>query len=124
VSFLQFDAEVPDDLVVIAEVYWDIADGAYTTIDGIVPQKMYMVFADGYTKCDPDPPYFCGIQPFETYTAVGDTELNVIRNASSIRASEANLYNLINILYAAVRLDLGHWTADNVSATFSSKMLA
>jgi hypothetical protein len=125
VSFFQVDAEAPYDLVVIAEVYSDIAEGAYTTNDGIVPpQKIYMVFANGYPKCDLDPPCFCGVQSFETYTAVGNTELNLTSDASSIKASEGNLYNLINILYAAVRLDLGHWTADNVSVTFSSKMLA
>ncbi|KAJ6564582.1 hypothetical protein B0H19DRAFT_1374850 [Mycena capillaripes] len=108
-------------LSISAEVYWDIADGAYTTNDGIVPpQKIYMVFADGYPKCDPDPPSFCGVQPFETYTAVGNTELNVISNASSIKASEGNLYNLINILYAAVRLDLGRWTADNIFTNTTS----
>ncbi|KAJ7093585.1 hypothetical protein C8R44DRAFT_645906, partial [Mycena epipterygia] len=108
-------------LNISAEVYWDIANGAYTTSDGIVPpQKIYMVFANGYPKCDLDPPYFCGIQPFETYAAVGNTELNVIQNASSIKASEGNLYNLINILYAAVRLDLGHWTADNIFTNTTS----
>ncbi|KAF7339001.1 hypothetical protein MVEN_01976300 [Mycena venus] len=96
-KFLQFDAEAPDDLGVIAEVYWDIADGAYTTTDGIIHHLSV------------------ASNRFETYTAVGNTELNVFSNASNITASEGNLYNLINILYAAVRLDLGHWTADNLN---------
>jgi hypothetical protein len=98
----------------IAEAYADIYNKLYTTVEGM-PQHVYKVIAEGQPSCDSLPPFPCVVPNFTWYNAIGNTDLNILPNASSIAADEGNLYNVINVFYAAVRLDLGHWTPDNVS---------
>lgn len=100
------------------DAYQDIYNGLYTAneLDGQPgSQKVYKVVADGQPECNPDPPFACVIPEFAHYNAIGNTDLNIMPGPSSIMADEGLLYNVMNIFYAAVRLDLGHWTADNVS---------
>ncbi|KAJ7936076.1 hypothetical protein B0H13DRAFT_2304153 [Mycena leptocephala] len=88
---------------VSGEAYEDIYHGRYVTTGAQgLDQKIYKVIANGWPKCDSNP------------------------RPSSIAADEGNLYNIITIFYAAVRLDLGHWTPDNVftnTTSFNNSML-
>ncbi|KAJ7279769.1 hypothetical protein C8J57DRAFT_1570839 [Mycena rebaudengoi] len=106
------------------EAYLDIYDRLYTTVDDNDPtslsQHVYKVIAEGQPNCDSSAPFFCVIPTFASYNAIGNTDLNILPSASSIAADERNLYNVINVFYAAVRLDLGHWTADNVFTNTTS----
>ncbi|KAJ7628071.1 hypothetical protein B0H17DRAFT_556149 [Mycena rosella] len=106
-----------------SEAYWDIYNGAYTTniTNGQtgLPQKIYKVVADGQPSCDTSPPFFCVIPTFTSYNAIGNTDLNIV-GFTDILANLSSLYNVINVLYAAVRLDLGHWTADNLFTNTTS----
>ncbi|KAJ7323941.1 hypothetical protein DFH08DRAFT_887191 [Mycena albidolilacea] len=102
-----------------AEAYADIYNKLYTTVEGI-PQHVYKVVAEGQPSCDSSPPSPCVVPNFTWYNAIGNTDLNILPNASSIAADEGNLYNVINVFYAAVRLDLGHWTPDNIFTNTTS----
>lgn len=102
----------------IAEAYTDIYNRLYVTNDTtILSQHVYKVIAEGQPDCTVSAPFFCVIPSFTSYNAIGNTDLNIL---PSIAADEGNLYSVINIFYAAVRLDLGHWTSDNVSCSISS----
>ncbi|KAJ7919442.1 hypothetical protein B0H13DRAFT_2656743 [Mycena leptocephala] len=81
---------------------------------------VYKVIAEGQPNCTVSAPFFCVIPSFTSYNVIGNTDLNILPSASSIAADEGNLYNVINIFYAAVRLDLGHWTSDNVFTNTTS----
>ncbi|KAJ7936047.1 hypothetical protein B0H13DRAFT_1853749 [Mycena leptocephala] len=112
---------------VSGEAYEDIYHGRYVTTGAQgLDQKIYKVIANGWPKCDSNPPFACVIPPFDHYNAIGNTDLNILPGPSSIAADEGNLYNIITIFYAAVRLDLGHWTPDNVftnTTSFNNSML-
>lgn len=102
---------------VTEEVYWDIYNSLYITNDNeSLSQKVYKVVATGHPRCDSPSP--CFIPSFDFYNAIGNSDLNILGGedgAASVAAGEGKLYNMINIFYAAVRLDLGHWTPENVS---------
>ncbi|KAJ6448351.1 hypothetical protein C8R45DRAFT_1057401 [Mycena sanguinolenta] len=96
---------------VSTEAYQDIYSGLYVTNDtNALSQHVYKVIAEGQPSCETSAPY----------NAIGNTDLNILPSASSIAADEGNLYNVISVFYAAVRLDLGHWTADNVFTNTTS----
>ncbi|KAF7342689.1 hypothetical protein MSAN_02026800 [Mycena sanguinolenta] len=101
------------------EAYWDIYSMAYATISPM-PEMMYKVLAEGQPSCDPDPPFYCHIPDFSMYNAIGVTDLSVNSSNTSIQAHVSNLVNVITVFYAAVRLDLGHWTADNLFTNVTS----
>ncbi|KAF8183560.1 hypothetical protein K438DRAFT_1766846 [Mycena galopus ATCC 62051] len=50
---------------------------------------------------------------------MGNIDLNIL-GATDIAGDEQNLYSVINVFYAGVRLDLGHWTADNLFTNTTS----
>ncbi|KAJ7188755.1 hypothetical protein C8R46DRAFT_29319 [Mycena filopes] len=100
------------------EAYYDIYAGSYITNNTDSPQKVYKVVANGHPQCDS--PAACFIPTFDFYNAIGNNDLNILGGPSDIAADQANLYNLINIFYSAVRLDLGHWTPDNVFTNTTS----
>ncbi|KAJ7247541.1 hypothetical protein C8J57DRAFT_1475768 [Mycena rebaudengoi] len=105
----------------IEEAYQEIYRGLYKTVDdgtNALIQHVYKVIAEGQPHCDK--PSSCNVPEFTTYNAIGNIDLNILPNASSIAADEGNLYNVITIFYAAVRLDLGHWTGDNVFTNTTS----
>ncbi|KAF7336482.1 hypothetical protein MSAN_02302900 [Mycena sanguinolenta] len=102
-----------------SEAYWDIYNMSYTTTTQ-PPEMIYKVLAEGQPTCDPDPPFYCHIPDFSMYNAIGATDLSVRDNNISIQAHVANLVNVVTVLYAAVRLDLGHWTADNLFTNATS----
>jgi hypothetical protein len=103
--------------IYLGEAYVDIANKLYASNGTTHPsQQIYKVIAKGEPSCDPSP---CVIRPFTSYNAISNIDLNIL-NASDIAADEANLYNVINVFYAGVRLDLGHWTVDNVCHIISS----
>ncbi|KAJ7936041.1 hypothetical protein B0H13DRAFT_1589924, partial [Mycena leptocephala] len=112
---------------VSGEAYEDIYHGRYVTTGAQgLDQKIYKVIANGWPKCDSNPPFACVVPQFDHYNAIGNTDLNILPGPSSIAADEGNLYNIITIFYAAVRLDLGHWTPDNVftnTTSFNNSML-
>ncbi|KAJ7507056.1 hypothetical protein B0H11DRAFT_1705968 [Mycena galericulata] len=100
------------------EAYQDIYNKLYTTNftngkTGVL-QEVYKVIADGQPSCQTSAPFSCVIPPFSWYNAIGNTDLNILPAPSSIEANEGNLYNVINVFFDAVRLDLGHWTGKNV----------
>ncbi|KAJ6481349.1 hypothetical protein DFH09DRAFT_1341289 [Mycena vulgaris] len=115
---------------VSAEAYWDIWNKQYTTntTNGQdLTQEIYKVIAQGQPKCDPNPPFACAVPQFTNYNAIGNTDLNILPGPSSIPADINNLQNVISILYAAVRLDLGHWTPDNLfinTTSFKTQILS
>ncbi|KAJ7904926.1 hypothetical protein B0H13DRAFT_1881513 [Mycena leptocephala] len=82
-------------------------------------QQIYKVIAQGKPNCDPSPPFQCVIPPFTSYNAIGSIDLNIL-GATDVAADEGNLYNVINVFYGGVRLDLGHWTADNLFTNTTS----
>ncbi|KAJ7507058.1 hypothetical protein B0H11DRAFT_1903053 [Mycena galericulata] len=100
------------------EAYQDIYNKLYTANftngETGVLQEVYKVAADGQPSCQKSAPFSCVIPPFSWYNAIGNTDLNILPGPSSIEANEGNLYNVINVFFDAVRLDLGHWTGDNV----------
>ncbi|KAJ7020883.1 hypothetical protein C8F04DRAFT_1315732, partial [Mycena alexandri] len=105
---------------IMGEAYRDIATGLYTTNGTTQPsQQIYKVIAQGVPNCDPSPPFQCVVPPFTSYNAIGNIDLNIL-GASDIAADEGNLYNIVNVFYAGVRLDLGHWTADNLFTNTTS----
>ncbi|KAJ7190363.1 hypothetical protein GGX14DRAFT_483363, partial [Mycena pura] len=101
------------------EGYQDIYNGLYITNSSTLTQKVNKVIANGRPNCDDNPPFFCSIGEFDHYNAIGNIDLNII-DMSLIEADVRNLYNIIEILFAAVRLDLGHWVADNVFTNTTS----
>ncbi|KAJ7197798.1 hypothetical protein GGX14DRAFT_667617 [Mycena pura] len=106
---------------IMGEAYGDISNGLYTS-NGTTThpsQQIYKVIAQGEPSCDQSPPFHCVVGLFTSYNAISNTDLNIL-GASDIAADEANLYNVINVLYAGVRLDLGHWTADNLFTNTTS----
>ncbi|KAJ7622739.1 hypothetical protein DFH06DRAFT_1447251, partial [Mycena polygramma] len=98
------------------EAYQDIYNKLYVTLTD-PPQYVYKVIAEG-PICDT--PSLCVSPTFPTYNAIGNTDLNVSPTPSSIAADEGNLLNVVAIFYSAVRLDLGHWTGDNVFTNTTS----
>ncbi|KAJ7622723.1 hypothetical protein DFH06DRAFT_1447230 [Mycena polygramma] len=98
------------------EAYMDIYNKLYVTLTD-PPQYVYKVIAAG-PICDT--PSACAIPTFSTYNAIGNSDLNVSPTPSSIAADVRNLFNVIAIFYAAVRLDVGHWTRDNVFTNTTS----
>ncbi|KAF8205178.1 hypothetical protein K438DRAFT_1818682, partial [Mycena galopus ATCC 62051] len=108
------------------EAYEDIYNKLYTTneINGMtgISQEIYTVLAEGQPNCDTSPPFSCVVPPFSWYNAIGNTDLNILPGPADVAADELNLYNVINVFYAAVRLDLGHWTADNVISPVYSNL--
>ncbi|KAJ7656504.1 hypothetical protein DFH06DRAFT_991761, partial [Mycena polygramma] len=98
------------------EAYMDIYNKLYVTLTD-PPQYVYKVIAAG-PICDT--PSACAIPTFSTYNAIGNSDLNVSPTPSSIAADVGNLLNVITVFYAAVRLDLGHWTGDNVFTNTTS----
>ncbi|KAJ7764321.1 hypothetical protein B0H16DRAFT_1799816 [Mycena metata] len=100
------------------ETYGDIYSGLYITNDEditVLSQKVYKVVASGHPECSEQPPFACTIPSFDFYNAIGNTDLGIINGgAEDIAADEDNLYNVIKVFFAAVRLDLGHWTPDNI----------
>ncbi|KAJ6542448.1 hypothetical protein DFH09DRAFT_1088999 [Mycena vulgaris] len=105
---------------IMGEAYRDISTGLYATNGKTQPsQQIYKVIAQGKPNCDPSPPFQCVVPPFTSYNAIGNIDLNIL-GASDIAADEGNLYNVVNVFYAGVRLDLGHWTADNLFTNTTS----
>ncbi|KAJ7734121.1 hypothetical protein B0H16DRAFT_1327757 [Mycena metata] len=105
---------------IMGEAYRDISTGLYATNGTTQPsQQIYKVIAQGEPNCDPSPPFQCVVPPFTSYNAIGNIDLNIL-GASDIAADEGNLYNIVNVFYAGVRLDLGHWTADNLFTNTTS----
>ncbi|KAF8205170.1 hypothetical protein K438DRAFT_1757160 [Mycena galopus ATCC 62051] len=103
------------------EAYQDIYNKLYTTNGTTgISQEIYTVLAEGQPSCDSSPPFSCVVPPFSWYNAIGNTDLNILPGPADVAADEVNLYNVINVFYAAVRLDLGHWTADNVFTNTTS----
>ncbi|KAF8205171.1 hypothetical protein K438DRAFT_532743 [Mycena galopus ATCC 62051] len=103
------------------EAYQDIYNKLYTTNGTTgISQEIYTVLAEGQPSCDTSPPFSCVVPPFSLYNAIGNTDLNILPGPADVAADEVNLYNVINVFYAAVRLDLGHWTADNVFTNTTS----
>ncbi|KAJ7664108.1 hypothetical protein B0H17DRAFT_1256561, partial [Mycena rosella] len=98
------------------EAYWDIYNGKYVTNATALPQPIYKVIAHGEPSCDS----ICTVGNFSFYDSIGNTALNILPGPKKILADEGNLYNMIKIFYAAVRLDLGHWTADNLFTNTTS----
>ncbi|KAJ6499767.1 hypothetical protein DFH09DRAFT_945139, partial [Mycena vulgaris] len=96
-----------------------ISDGLYSTpyFNNIeyntTQQEVYTVIAVGAPNCDSGT-NSCVVPPFTTYNAIGNVDLNILPGPFAIAANESNLYNVINVFYNAVRLDLGHWTANNI----------
>ncbi|KAJ6534297.1 hypothetical protein B0H19DRAFT_1272013 [Mycena capillaripes] len=76
-------------------------------------QEVYTVIAVGAPNCDSGT-NSCVVPPFTTYNAIGNVDLNILPGPFAIAANESNLYNVINVFYNAVRLDLGHWTTNNI----------
>ncbi|KAJ6600261.1 hypothetical protein DFH09DRAFT_901460, partial [Mycena vulgaris] len=76
-------------------------------------QEVYTVIAVGAPNCDSGT-NSCVVPPFTTYNAIGNIDLNILPGPFAIAANESNLYNVINVFYNAVRLDLGHWTTNNI----------
>ncbi|KAJ7770312.1 hypothetical protein DFH07DRAFT_880367 [Mycena maculata] len=100
------------------EAYEDIYNKLYTTNftngqNGVL-QEVYKVIAEGQPNCTTSSLVSCVIPPFSWYNAIGNTDLNILPGPSSIEANEGNLYNVVNVFFNAVRLDLGHWTGNNV----------
>ncbi|KAJ6578061.1 hypothetical protein B0H19DRAFT_1253346 [Mycena capillaripes] len=105
---------------IMGEAYGDISNRLYATNGTTYPsQQIYKVIAQGKPNCDRSPPFQCVIPPFTSYDAIGNIDLNIL-GAKDIAADEGNLYNVINIFYGGVRLDLGHWTADNLFTNTTS----
>ncbi|KAJ7278280.1 hypothetical protein C8J57DRAFT_1306374 [Mycena rebaudengoi] len=105
---------------IMGEAYGDISNRLYTSNGTTHPsQQIYKVIAQGEPSCNPSPPFQCVIRPFTSYSAISNIDLNIL-GASDIAADEANLYNVINVFYAGVRLDLGHWTVDNLFTNTTS----
>ncbi|KAJ6464773.1 hypothetical protein C8R47DRAFT_991824, partial [Mycena vitilis] len=98
------------------EAYQDIYNKRYVTLTE-PPQYVYKVIAEG-PICDP--PSLCVSPKFPTYNAISNTNLDVSSTPSSIAADEGNLLNVVAIFYAAVRLDLGHWTGNNIFTNTTS----
>ncbi|KAJ6484838.1 hypothetical protein C8R45DRAFT_829538, partial [Mycena sanguinolenta] len=101
------------------EAYWDIFSMGYTTTSQ-VPERIYKVLAKGQPSCDLDPSFYCHIPDFSMYNAIGATDPLVRENNMSIRANVSNLINVVTVRYAAVSLDLGHWTEDNLFTNTTS----
>ncbi|KAJ7904933.1 hypothetical protein B0H13DRAFT_1881521 [Mycena leptocephala] len=105
---------------IMGEAYEDISNRLYVTNGTTHPsQQIYKVIAQGKPNCDPSPPFQCVIPPFTSYNAIGNIDLNIL-GATDVAADEGNLYNVINVFYSGVRLDLGHWTADNLFTNTTS----
>nr|GAT48164.1 predicted protein [Mycena chlorophos] len=83
-------------------------------------QEVYKVTVTGQPNCETSPPFACTIPPFTSYIAVGNTDLNILPSVTSVAANVSNLYNVATVFFYAVRLDLGHWTADNVFTNTSA----
>ncbi|KAF7344704.1 hypothetical protein MVEN_01630900 [Mycena venus] len=105
---------------IMGEAYGDISNRLYVTNGTTHPfQQIYKVIAQGNPNCDLSPPFQCVIPSFTSYNAIGNVDHKIL-GATDIAADEANLYNVINVFYGAVRLDLGHWTPDNLFTNTTS----
>ncbi|KAJ7825577.1 hypothetical protein B0H14DRAFT_3874426 [Mycena olivaceomarginata] len=68
-----------------AKAYMDIYNKLCATVEG-TPQYFYKVIAE--VSCDSSPPFPCGIPNFTWYNAIGNTDIDILPDASSIAANE------------------------------------
>lgn len=107
------------------EAYEGIYYGDYVTNDNAA-QRIRNVLLQANPNCtskDVDCP-----RPhvYPTFiNAIGQTDLQIISNVrGETNINVDTLYNLLEVFYHAVRLDLGKWTKDNVSLILTVRSLA
>ncbi len=109
------------------EAYEGIYFGLYHTSDsvGTVDQPIRTVFVEALPTCDTTTSGSCTpVRPHVAWTfieAIGQTDLQIVGNTSTKTLIDMQtLYNLLEVFYHAVRIDLGRWSPDNVTLSYSS----
>ncbi|KAF8905705.1 hypothetical protein CPB85DRAFT_909723 [Mucidula mucida] len=103
------------------EAYEGIYFGLYHTSDsvGTVDQPIRTVFVEALPTCDTTTSSSCTpVRPHVAWTfieAIGQTDLQIVGNTTTKTLIDMQtLYNLLEVFYHAVRIDLGRWSRDNI----------
>jgi hypothetical protein len=101
----------------LGEAYQPIYNSQYV-INGTQPEKIYKLRIEGQPSCGNLSSDQC-VQERPNigrtlYNAIGQVDLSVIDNPSLVEADIGTVLNLLEIFYAALRIDFGHWTPNNV----------
>ncbi|EIW80410.1 hypothetical protein CONPUDRAFT_125167 [Coniophora puteana RWD-64-598 SS2] len=100
-----------------SDAYWPIYYGQYV-FNGTSPtQLLYRVttlFTPSNNSLNNEEPSLS----ISWYNGISLTNLSIVANtgnyAQTVTAGTSTLQNLAQALYASIRLDLGHWTANNI----------
>ncbi|KAF9023284.1 hypothetical protein BDZ89DRAFT_1070028 [Hymenopellis radicata] len=100
------------------EAYEGIFFGMYHTNDNAdVDQPIRTVFVEALPTCGDTTPC-TAVRPHVAWTfieAIGQTDLQIVGDINSKTLIDIQtLYNLLEVFYHAVRIDLGRWTSDNI----------
>ncbi|EIM86560.1 uncharacterized protein STEHIDRAFT_121476 [Stereum hirsutum FP-91666 SS1] len=111
------------------DAYTPIYDGQYVLAENITTSRthnvgdpLYKVIATFVPYCADDNTTICDTRPEEweltMYNGIAQSDLSIVADASNcedaVKASLDTLLNYVQVFYAGIRLDLGHWTPNNI----------